>query len=127
MSGEGSSNQAEGRFISHSQETSQEESSISQSTITQITNEQHETPNMERVAAQEGEVLYKGAPILTVETFNQIAKASGQNTPLHKHKSRSDFFKSKEESYLKEMGKYQNDDSSYTVSHPIAMTIALAL
>ena len=25
------------------------------------------------------------------------------------------------------MGKYQNDDGSYTISHPIAMTIALAL
>jgi hypothetical protein len=79
------------------------------------------------VAVQEGELLYKGAPILTVETFNQIVKASGRSTLLHQYNSRLEFFKSKEKNYLKEMGRYQNDDGSYTISHPIAMTIALAL
>ncbi len=48
-------------------------------------------------------------------------------TRLFTYITRSEFFKSKEENYLKEMGKYKNDDGSYTISHPIAMTIALAL
>jgi hypothetical protein len=115
--------------INQREQATQEESGISQSTIAreQELNERHEFTNAERVAAQEGEILYKGAPILTVETFNQIVKASGEGTPIYQHKSRSEFFKSKEENYLKEMGKYKNDDGSYTISHPIAMTIALAL
>jgi hypothetical protein len=75
MNEEDSSNQAEDRFASHSQEVSQEESSISQSTITIY---------RKRTAAQEGEILYKDAPIFTIETYNQTVKASRQDPPLHK-------------------------------------------
>jgi hypothetical protein len=51
----------------------------------------------------------------------------GEGTPLFQYKTQSEFFKTKEANYLKEMGKFQNGDGSYTISQSIATTIALAL
>ena len=129
MSGEGTSSQLVNEATSQSQEEAQEQSGISLSTIAleQEADNQQEFLNAEQVAAHEGEINIKSAPILTVEAFNAIAKASGEGTPLFQYKTRSEFFRTKEENYLKEMGKFQNDDGSYTISQSIATTIALAL
>jgi hypothetical protein len=74
--GESSSNQADGRFIYISFSRSIARGIRHFTKHDHANHEQHETSNAERVAAREGEILYKGAPILTVETFNQIVKAS---------------------------------------------------
>ena len=131
MSEETKSNQLENAEISQSQEETHELSGTSPSTVTiaqaQGANSQQELTDAEQVAVQEGELNNKNAPILTVEAFNKIAKASGEGTPLFRYKTRSEFFRTKEENYLKEMGRFQNDDGSYTISQSIATTIALAL
>jgi hypothetical protein len=38
-----------------------------------------------------------------------------------------DFFKIKEQRYLKHLHKFQNDDGNYTISQPVAMALALAV
>ena len=131
MGEESKSNQSENAEISQPQEEAQELLGTppinNDIAPVQETNSRQEFTGTERVTVQEGELNHKGAPILTVEAFNEIAKASGEGTPLYRHKTQSDFFKSKEANYLREMGRFQNDDGSYTISQSIATTIALAL
>jgi hypothetical protein len=65
--------------------------------------------------------------ILTVDTFNKIVKSSREVTPIHNHQTDLDFFRIKEERYLKHLSEFQNDDGNYIISHPIAMSLALAV
>ena len=131
MSEETKSNQQEGADLSQSQQEDQEltstppgDNDISQESGT---DRQQELAGSDQVAILEGDLNLKGGPILTVEVFNEIAKASGESVPLFRYKTQSEFFKSKEANYLKEMTKFQNDDGSYTVSQTIANSIVLAL
>ena len=131
MSEETKSNQQEGADLSQSQQEDQEltgtppsDNDISQESGT---GRQQELAGADQVAILEGDLNLKGGPILTVEVFNEIAKTSGEGMPLFRYKTQSEFFKSKEANYLKEMTKFQNDDGSYTVSQTIANSIVLAL
>ncbi len=66
--------------------------------------------------------------ILTVvDVFNKIVKSSRKKTPIHNRRTDLDFFRIKEQRYLKHLNKFQNDDENHTISQPIAMTRALAV
>ncbi len=73
-------------------------------------------------------LLEEGATsILTVDVFNKIVKSSREKAPIHNHQTDLDFFRIKEERYLKHLHKFQNDDGNYTISQPVAMALALAV
>jgi hypothetical protein len=67
------------------------------------------------------------ASILTVDVLNKIVKSSREKAPIHNHQTDLDFFRIKEQRYLKHLHKFQNDDGNYTISQPIAMALALAV
>ncbi len=117
MSEETKSNQQESADVLQSQQedldlldTPPEDNNISQE---HEPCRQREFTGADQVAVQEGDINQKGAPILTVEAYNEIVKASGEGMPLFRHKTRMEFFKSKEANYLREMGKFKNDDGSF--------------
>jgi hypothetical protein len=63
--------------------------------------------------------------ILTVDIFNKIVKSSREKAPIHNHQTNLDFFRIKEQRYLKHLHKFQNDDGNYTISQPVAMALYL--
>ncbi len=65
--------------------------------------------------------------ILAVDVVNGIVKGGRSISPIREHTSRLDFFNIKEQRYLQHMQKFRNGDGSYTVSHPIAMSLFVAL
>jgi hypothetical protein len=67
------------------------------------------------------------ASILTVDVFNKIVRSSREKAPIHNHQTDLDFFRIKEQRYLKHLHKFQNDDGNHTISQPIAMALALAV
>ena len=62
-----------------------------------------------------------------MDVFNKIVKSSREKAPIHNHQTDLDFFRIKEQRYLKHLHKYQNDDGNYTISQPVAMALALAV
>ena len=128
MNEEVPSNQSEGDSTGQDSDVPQEGEGSSLSHDGQITQEgQEETASPAQVSIQEGEGGSKSAQILTVESFNQIVRKSGRGTPLHQYKSQPEFFRSKEENYLKQMTSFQNGDGSYNISHSVALAVAVAL
>ena len=109
--------------------------SISNDPALQISSEQTETQvSSESTSAIQSQspppenLLEEGATsILTVDIFNKIVKSSRDKTPIHNHQTDLDFFRIKEERYLKQLHKFQNDDGNYTISQPVAMALALAV
>jgi hypothetical protein len=67
------------------------------------------------------------ASILTVDVFNKIVRSSREKAPIHNHQTDLDFFRIKEQRYLKHLHKFQNDDGNCTISQPVAMALALAV
>jgi hypothetical protein len=65
--------------------------------------------------------------ILTVDVVNDIVKRGRTSSPIREYTSSLEFFNIKEQRYLQHMQKFRNGDGSYTVSHPIAMSLILAL
>jgi hypothetical protein len=65
--------------------------------------------------------------ILTVGIFNKIVKSRWEIAPIHNHQMDLEFFRIKEQRYLKHLRKIQNDDGNYIISQPIAMALALAV
>jgi FtsZ-binding cell division protein ZapB len=98
----------------------------SEQTETQVSSES--TSAIQSQSPPPENLLEEGATsILTVDIFNKIVKSSRDKTPIHNHQTDLDFFRIKEERYLKHLHKFQNDDGNYTVSHPVAMALALAV
>ena len=128
MNDEVSSNQAEGNLTGQVSDAPQEEGSSSQIHNEHITQEgQEESTSPAQVSIQEGEGGSKSGQILTVESFNRIVRKAGRGAPLHQYKSQPEFFRSKEENYIKQMASFQNGDGSYNISHSVALAVALAL
>ncbi len=65
--------------------------------------------------------------ILTVDILNDIVEGGRSASPIRDHTSDGDFFNIKEQRYLQHMQKFRNGDGSYTISHPIAISLLLAL
>ena len=128
MNEEVSSNQAESNLTGQDSDAPQEEGSNSQIHSEHITQEgREESTSPAQVSIQEGEGGSKSGQILTVESFNQIVRKTGRGAPLHQYKSQPEFFRSKEENYIKQMASFQNGDGSYNISHSVALAVALAL
>jgi hypothetical protein len=65
--------------------------------------------------------------ILTVDILNDIVEGGRSASPIRDHTSDGDFFNIKEQRYLQHMQKFRNGDGSYTISHPIVISLLLAL
>jgi hypothetical protein len=72
-------------------------------------------------------LLQENTSILTVDVVNDIVKGGRSTSPIREHTSDLEFFNIKEQRYQHHMQKFRNGDGSYTVSHPIAMSLFLAL
>jgi hypothetical protein len=72
-------------------------------------------------------LLQENTSILTVDVVNDIVKGGRSTSPIREHTSDLEFFNIKEQRYHQHMQKFRNGDGSYTVSHPIAMSLFLAL
>jgi hypothetical protein len=72
-------------------------------------------------------LLQENTSILTVDVLNDIVKGGRSTSPIREHTSDLEFFNIKEQRYHQHMQKFRNGDGSYTVSHPIAMSLFLAL
>ncbi len=61
--------------------------------------------------------------------MNDIVKGGRSTSPtsIREHTSDFEFFNIKEQRYHQHMQKLRNGDGSYTVSHPIAMSLFLAM
>jgi hypothetical protein len=71
--------------------------------------------------------IQEGTPILTVEAFNDIVKGGRSESPSLAYSTEREFFTVKENCFTRGMHKYDNGNGTYTISHPIAMAVALAL
>jgi hypothetical protein len=65
--------------------------------------------------------------IFTVDVLNDIVKGGRPTSPIREHTSDLDLFNIKEQRYHQHIQKFRNGDGTYTVSHPIAMSLFLAL
>jgi hypothetical protein len=72
-------------------------------------------------------LLQENTSILTVDVVNDIVKGGRSTSPIREHTSDLELFNIKEQRYHQHMQKFRNGDGSYTVSHPIAMSLFLAL
>ncbi len=72
-------------------------------------------------------LLQENTSIFTVDILNDNVKGARPNSPIREHTSDFDFFNIKEQRYHHRIQKFRNEDGSYTVSHPIAMSLLLAL
>jgi hypothetical protein len=72
-------------------------------------------------------LLQENTSILTVDVVNDIVKGGRSTSPIREHTSDLEFFNIKEQRYHHNMQHFRNGDGSYTVSHPIAMSLFLAL
>jgi hypothetical protein len=71
--------------------------------------------------------IQEGTPILTIEAFNDIVKGGRSEPPSLVYSTEREFFKIKEHRFTQGMHKYDDGNGTYTISHPIAMAVALAL
>jgi hypothetical protein len=69
----------------------------------------------------------EGAPILTFEACNDIIKGGRSELPILSHTTDQEFFKIKVRRFTQHMQKFVNGNGTYTIGHPIAMAVALAL
>jgi hypothetical protein len=72
-------------------------------------------------------LLQENTSILTVDVVNDIVKGGRSISPIREHTSDLEFFNIKEQRYHQHIQKFRNGDGSYTVSHPVAMSLFLAL
>ena len=72
-------------------------------------------------------LLQENTSILTVDVVNDIVKGGRSTSPIREHTSDLEFFNIKEQRYHQNIQKFRNVDGSYTVSHPVAMSLFLAL
>ena len=72
-------------------------------------------------------LLQENTSILTVDVVNDIVKGGRSTSPIREHTSDLEFFNIKEQRYHQNIQKFRNEDGSYTVSHPVAMSLFLAL
>jgi hypothetical protein len=68
-----------------------------------------------------------GTPILTIEAFNDIVKGGRSESPSLVYSTEQEFFEIKEHRFTRDMHRFDNGNGTYTISHPIAMAVALAL
>jgi hypothetical protein len=71
--------------------------------------------------------IQEGAPILTIEVCNGIVKGGRNKSPILINDADQEFFKIKEQRFTQIMQKFDNGNETYTISHPIAMSLVLAL
>jgi hypothetical protein len=71
--------------------------------------------------------IQESTPILTIEAFNDIVKGGRSESPSLVYSTEREFFKIKKHRFTQGMHKYDNGNGTYTISHPIAMAVALAL
>jgi hypothetical protein len=72
-------------------------------------------------------LLQANTSILTVDALKDIVKGGRSTSPIRERTSDLEFFNIKEQRYHQHMQKFRNGDGSYTVSHPIDMSLFLAL
>jgi hypothetical protein len=65
--------------------------------------------------------------VLTVDLLNEIVKRARPTSPIREHTSDLDLFNLKEERYRHGIKQFRNEDGSFTISQPIAMSLLLAL
>ena len=65
--------------------------------------------------------------VLTVDILNEIVKRARPTSPIREHTSDLDLFNLKEERYRHGIKQFRNEDGSFTISQPIAMSLLLAL
>jgi len=65
--------------------------------------------------------------ILTVDLLNEIVKRARPTSPIRDHTSDLDLFNLKEERFRQGIKQFRNEDGSFTISQPIAMSLLLAL
>ncbi len=64
--------------------------------------------------------VHEGAPILTIEAFNDIVEG-GRESPTLVYSTEPEFFKVKELRFTRGMHKFDHGNGTFTISQPVAM------
>ncbi len=91
-----------------------------------ITSNEHITPDAAQIR-NSNHTFQEGTPVLTVEVFNDIVQGGRNKSPILVDDSDQEFFKIKEQRFAQHMQRFDNGSGTYTISHPIAMAVVLAL
>jgi hypothetical protein len=91
-----------------------------------ITSNKHITSNPAQIR-NPNYTFQGGTPVLTVEAFNDIVQGGRNKSPTLVDDTDQEFFKIKEHRFAQHMQRFDNGNGTYTISHPIAMAVILAL